>query len=107
LAFIIPRALVKQSHAIDPDFCRVHYQFAYVYLRQRQYKKMEPHLTRALVCPNTGAVAMDLWNQYWPAIAQQDPTALQRRDKYIQKLGMTKPGPASSSPISANHHEEL
>lgn len=80
------RLLVKQSHTIDPNFCRVHYQFAHVYLQTPNYPKMEKHLAQALVCPNTGVMAMELWNKYWPAIANQDPTALSRRDEYLKTI---------------------
>uniref|UniRef100_A0A7S1V278 Suppressor of forked domain-containing protein n=1 Tax=Grammatophora oceanica TaxID=210454 RepID=A0A7S1V278_9STRA len=95
----LPRALelVEESRRADPEFCRVHYQFAYIYLQREEPSKMEPELADALWCPTTGAQAGSLWQRYWqlvlsgqvaPENAGQPPPsreeAIQRQEKLIE-----------------------
>ena len=74
--------LVQQAHEADPDFCRVHFQFAHVYLQQHQYQPAEYHLTRAVHCPSSASQALELWNRYWNAQADQEG-GLKRREELL------------------------
>jgi hypothetical protein len=70
---------VQESQRLDPDFCRVHYQFAFIYVQQARYREMEGELVESILCPTTGVQAMDLWNKYWASVIPTDPSAEVRK----------------------------
>ena len=75
--------LVQQAQQADPYFCRVHFQFAHIYLKQERYRDVEYHLTRAVDCPTSASQALDLWNKYWNAQVDQD-AGRKRREKLLK-----------------------
>lgn len=79
--------LVQQSHEADPNFCRVHYQFARIYLHFQQYPDpAESHLAQAVAaCPTTSSHAAPLWKQYWEAYSVDDTSAHRRRERLLQE----------------------
>lgn len=88
--------LVQQAHEVDPDFCRVHFQFAHVYLQQQKYQSVEYHLTRAVHCPSSASQALELWNRYWKAQLDQE-AGLKRREKLLKAYEKETSGSMTSS----------
>lgn len=84
---------ISQAQAYDPQFCDVHYQYAHVALQQHKYLQLEQHLVDALQCPFTMSGAMQMWQQYWPAVLDESSpnntreriaAARSRYESYIQ-----------------------
>jgi tetratricopeptide (TPR) repeat protein len=73
---------VRRSQESDPDFCRVQFQYAHIYLRQNKHKKMEFHLTRAIHCPTSSSQAYQLWTKYWQAQPDKEK-ARKRQEKLL------------------------
>jgi hypothetical protein len=82
-------AYVQEANDADPEFCRVHLQFAHIHLRQEEFRKAEFHLVRALDCPTTASQAMGLWKQYWAAHPDQD-AATKQREKVMKQYEVDK-----------------
>lgn len=73
---------VQRSQKSDPEFCRVQFQYAHIYLRQNKHKKMEFHLTRAIHCPTSSSQAYQLWTKYWQAQPDKEK-ARKRQEKLL------------------------
>lgn len=78
--------LVKEAQRLDPEFCRVHYQFAHIYVKQAMYLEMEDVLVEAILCRTTASQAIDLWTNYWPSMMQADPIAQKRKEKLMKSI---------------------
>lgn len=77
---------MRESQRLDPDFCRVHYQLAHIFVQQNRYLDMEGELLEAILCPTTASHAIGLWNNYWQSMVQADPTAEERRLVLTRKI---------------------
>ena len=62
---------LEVAEKIDPDFCDLHQQFAFIHLRQNKIIQFEERLTKCLLCPFTMSGCMGMWNQYWQTTLRQ------------------------------------
>ena len=67
---------LQRAAEIDPDFCDVHYQLAFLELKTYQHQpglhpiELEENLLKALQCPYTMGQAIHMWQQYWQNLLQ-------------------------------------
>lgn len=91
---------LKRAAEIDPSFCDVHYQLAFVALKQGigsensrvQLTEIEEHLLEALQCPFTMGQAIPLWQQYWQSVldpSSQPESVVESNRKRYEKYQRT------------------
>lgn len=76
----------RMAEEIDPDFCRVHFQFAIIYYEQNDYPNFEQRLAKALACPFTSEKAYPFWTKYWNVVLDADASSVVRKRNYEENI---------------------
>ena len=90
-------SLIRRAEEIDPDFCNVNYQWAFLLFHRLRdssiidnelQNKFEDKLTESVLCASTSAHAFDLFNRYWSIMTQngKDKDALLRYQSARNKV---------------------
>jgi hypothetical protein len=78
---------LQQVEEIDPDFCDVHQQFAYIAIQENNHVEFEERLVQSLQCPFTMGAAVPMWQNYWEqTLRQGTPEARARYEGYMTVL---------------------
>ncbi|GKY91343.1 hypothetical protein MPSEU_000106500 [Mayamaea pseudoterrestris] len=82
---------LQQVEQIDPDFCDVHQQFAYVAIQENNHDEFETRLAKSLFCPFTMGASVPMWQSYWEQTLRQSTpetiTAAQARyEEYMKDI---------------------
>ncbi len=75
---------LEVAEKIDPEFCDLHQQFAFIHLRQNDVIKFEERMTQCLLCPFTMSGCMSMWNQYWQTTLRQNQLLPEDQRNIIQ-----------------------